>query len=182
MNSCKLASQVWLVPFLQKYVLHRYCVTVRKLCSFLFVNSFTSKYWSPWCWDSFFDIPCTLIRFLFKIHASGILQLCVISCIGWCDVAFCLPIWKTGSFELKWTNCQPLDMKQSCSLLANSYIIVWVNVLLWKGVFAWALELTETWRVASYEHGKQHGLRINCGDFLCISLINDSRGDTLIYV
>lgn len=108
----------------------------------------------------------------------GILQLCVISCIACCDLAFCLLAWMTETFELERTDCQPLDMKQSCSL-TNNHILVCVKVLLWKWVFACALDLTETWRMASYKCGMQHGLRINCGDFLCISLINDNRCGTL---
>lgn len=61
-------------------------------------------------------------------------------------------------------------MKQFCTL-TNNHILVWVKVLLWKWVFACALELIETWRMTCYNCGIQHGLRINCGEFLYISLL-----------
>lgn len=151
MNPCKIASQCVQSLFYRSVTQ----MVGKRLCKFLFVNGFTVRCWPPRCWDPFFAISCTLPRFLFEVCAGGILQLCVVSCIVCCDLAFGLPAWMTETSELERTDCQPLDMKQSCSL-TNNHILVWVTVLLWKWVFACALELTETWRMASCKCGMQH--------------------------
>lgn len=94
-------------PFLNKV-----CVTQiagKRLCKFLFVKSFAGRCWLPGCWDPFFAIPCTLLSFLFKVCAGCVTQLCAISCIACCDLAFCLPAWMTETSELEQTGCWPWD-------------------------------------------------------------------------
>lgn len=93
-ESFEASWAVHLVPFLHKYVLRR---LLGKGCAiFLFVNSSRDKRWPPRYWGPFFAISWTLVRFLFKVCAGGILQLCVVSCIACCDLAFCLPAWMTN--------------------------------------------------------------------------------------